>query len=53
MIKKLDTNPSNFTAVNPLKTAYEKTGVQNLISVQAITKITKKSWLENNVTIKY
>lgn len=24
MIKKLDTNPSNFTAVNPLKTAYEK-----------------------------
>lgn len=42
MIKKLDTNPPNFTAVNPLKTAYEKTGVYNLISVQATMKITKK-----------
>jgi len=29
MIQKLATSPSNFTAVNPLKTAYEKTGVQN------------------------
>lgn len=53
MIQKLATSPSNFTVVNPLKTAYEKTGVQNPICVQATMKVMKESWLENNVTTKY